>query len=139
MLNTDEGQRSENQEQNQLRPRNGSPHNQKYPFIDEFSEFLSTVSTQALKTTLTTYQQRLLAKSLWEAQNYGGSTAKCEARLKELYGPKWYQITSIADHMEPERVYLEYVLILDHQRQWNEKQKVATLQQSSASNDTNGD
>lgn len=139
MLSANEGQRSENQEGQQLSPGQSSFHGQKYPFIDEFSEFLSTVSTQALKTTLTTYQQRLLAKSLWEAQNYGGSTAKCEARLKELYGPKWYQITTIADRMEPERVYLEYVLILDHQRQWNEKQKVATLQQSSASNGTNGD
>jgi hypothetical protein len=139
MLNTDEGQRSKNQEGQKFRPRNCSLHDQRYPFIDEFSEFLSTVSTQALKFQLMTYQQRLLAKSMWEAYNYGGSKAKCEARLKELYGPKWHQITSIADHMEPERLYLEYVLILDYQRQWNEKQKVATLRQSSPSNDTNGD
>ena len=80
-----------------------------------------------LKYTLMTYQQRLMANAMWEAQNYGGSEAKCKAHLKELYGPKWYQVTSISDHMENPRPYYEYVLILEHQKQWDNAGEKAKL------------
>ena len=130
MLNSNEGSGSQDQERNQLGISNGAAHDQQYPFIEEFSEFLSSVSTQALKYKLMTYQQRLFAKSLWEAENYGGSRAKCEARLKEIYGFNWKSVTRVEDHMAPEREYCEYVLILEHQKQWNEAQEKAKLQEN---------
>lgn len=130
MLDSTEGQRSEKDDQKQLSDSQGALHNDKYPFIQEFSGFLATVSTASLKYKLMTYQQRLFAKSLWEAQNYGGSQSKCIAHLKEIYGPKWHQITSVSEHMEEERAYCEYVLILDHQRQWENAKKMAKLPQN---------
>jgi hypothetical protein len=75
-----------------------------------------------------TYQQRLFAKALWEAENFGGSRSKCEARLKEIYGFNWKSITRVEDHMTPEREYCEYVLILEHQKQWNDAQENVKLQ-----------
>ena len=128
MLNTSEGDGSQQDDQEKLRVRQWSFHGQQHPFIEEFSEFLSSVSTQALKYKLMTYQQRQFAKALWEAENYGGSKAKCEARLKEIYGFNWKSITKVEDHMAPEREYCEYVLILEHQKQWNDAQEKAKLQ-----------
>lgn len=128
MLNTSEGDGGQQNDQEKLRVRQWSFHGQQYPFIEEFSEFLSSVSTQALKYKLMTYQQRQFAKALWEAENYGGSRAKCEARLKEIYGFSWKSITKVEDHMVPEREYCEYVLILEHQKQWNDAQEKAKLQ-----------
>ena len=77
-----------------------------------------------------TFQQRLFAKALWEAENYGGSISKCKAHLKEIYGDFWYQHTSVEDHFTDEREYCEYVLKLDHLKQWDNKQKLAKLQQN---------
>jgi hypothetical protein len=128
MLNTSKSDGGQEQDQQQLSVGNVATHGQRYPFIQEFSEFLSSVSTHALKYKLMTYQQRLLARSLWEAENYGGSKSKCEARLKEIYGSDWRSITRVEDHMTPEREYCEYVLILEHQKQWNEAQEKAKLQ-----------
>jgi hypothetical protein len=128
MLATNEGSGNQDKNQQQLGISDGAAHGQRYPFIEEFSEFLSSVSTQALKYKLMTYQQRLFAKALWEAENFGGSRSKCEARLKEIYGFNWKSITKVADHMVPEREYCEYVLILEHQKQWNEAQQKAKLQ-----------
>lgn len=130
MLNPDHPQGSENQDQQKLSVSDWAFHAERYPFIQEFSEFIASVSMNALKYTLMTYQQRLLANAMWEAHNYGGSEAKCKAHLKELYGPKWYQVTSIEDHMENPRPYYEYVLILEHQKQWDEARKRAKLPQS---------
>lgn len=127
MLDSDNGTRPQDQDQDQLCPSNGSSHDNKYPFIQEFSEFIATVSTEALKTKLMTPQQVQLAKAVWEAENYGGSEAKCVARLKEIYGPKWREVTSVKEHMTPIRDYYEYVLILDHQRQWEQRKKLAKL------------
>ena len=76
---------------------------------------------------LLTYQQKLFAKSLWEAENYGGSEEKCEKRLKELYGDKWYEVVDFDDHMTDIREYYEYVLRLDHRQQWNKYQKSAKI------------
>lgn len=127
MLDSNDGGRGQDQNQDQLRPRNRPGHSEKYPFIDEFSEFIAGVSTESLENFLMTPQQKQLAKAVWEAENYGGSEAKCAVRLKEIYGPQWRQVTSIKQHMAPIRDYYEYVLILDHQRQWEQSKKLAKL------------
>jgi hypothetical protein len=127
MLKAYDPDRSEDQDQQELCPSDFSSHLDKYPFIKEFSEFISTVPTNALISKLMTHQQRLLAKSLWEAENYGGSESKCIERLKDIYGYHWKRVTSLSDHMAPFREYCEYVLILEHQKQWNERKKVVTV------------
>lgn len=126
-LDADETDRQQEDNQEQLGISDGSTHGTEYPFIDEFSEFLSTVSTPSLKYTLMTYQQRLFAKALWGAENYGGSEAKCKQHLKEIYGWDWAELVDFKDHFTPERNYCEYVLILEHMRQWNEQEKLAKL------------
>ena len=125
MLDPNDADRREEQDQQKFGVSHLSArfHAERYPFIEEFSEFISNVSKNALKYTLMTYQQRLTANAMWEAHNYGGSEAKCKAHLKECYGPKWYEITSIEEHMENPRPYYEYVLILEHQKQWDAAKK----------------
>jgi len=127
VLNTNPTNGYDDKQGQKLGVGNGFSHCGKYPYIEEFSEFISTVSTQALKFKLMTYQQRLLAKSLYEAENYGGSTEKCLQHLTEVYGPKWNNYTVFEDHMSTERGYCEFVLILDHIRQWDNYKKLATL------------
>ena len=129
-LDTNNGCWHQDQDQEQLSVGDGSAHGQKYPFIEEFSDFIASVSTSSLKFKLMTFQQRLFAKALWEAENYGGSISKCKAHLKEIYGDFWYQLTSVEDHFTDEREYCEYVLKLDHLKQWDNKQKLAKLQQN---------
>jgi len=129
MLNSDYTQGAEDQDQQKLRDCDRTLHSEKYPYIAEFSEFISSVSTEALKYQLMTYQQRLLATALWEASNYGGSKEKCIKHLTEIYGPKWRTVTRFEDHMEEQRVYCEYVLILEHMKQWDKHQKLAKLRQ----------
>jgi hypothetical protein len=133
MLNPTDDQRTERNDQDQFSPGQGLSHGKKYPFIDEFSEFISSVSMDALMYQLMTHQQRMMAQAHWEAQNYGGSKEKCIKHLKEIYGPKWYQVTSLDQHMDNPRSYYEYVLIIDHQRQWDERKKLAKLRQTSDS------
>jgi hypothetical protein len=127
MLNSEPTSGGQNQDQQKLSDSNGPTHLEKYPYIDEFSEFIATVSTKALKYQLMTYPQRLMAKALWEAQNFGGSKEKCIEHLTKVYGPAWRKFTTFEEHMEEERVYCEYVLILDHMKQWDKHQKLATL------------
>lgn len=127
MLDTIESERSQDQDQDQLGPCNGPFHDKKYPFIEEFSEFIANVSTKSLEQKLMTQQQRQFAKALWEAENYGGSEAKCAARLREIHGPQWQQVTSIRENMLPLREYYEHVLILEHQKQWEQAKKLAKL------------
>ena len=129
-LDTNNGCGHQDQDQEQLSVGDGSAHGQKYPFIEEFSDFIASVSTSSLKFKLMTFQQRLFAKALWEAENYGGSISKCKAHLKEIYGDFWYQLTSVEDHFTDEREYCEYVLKLDHLKQWDNQQKLAKLQQN---------
>ena len=129
-LDTNNGCGHQDQDQEQLSVGDGSAHGQKYPFIEEFSDFIAYVSTSSLKFKLMTFQQRLFAKALWEAENYGGSISKCKAHLKEIYGDFWYQLTSVEDHFTDEREYCEYVLKLDHLKQWDNQQKLAKLQQN---------
>ena len=129
-LDTNNGCGHQDQDQEQLSVGDGSAHGEKYPFIEEFSDFIASVSTSSLKFKLMTFQQRLFAKALWEAENYGGSISKCKAHLKEIYGDFWYQLTSVEDHFTDEREYCEYVLKLDHIKQWDNQQKLAKLQQN---------
>lgn len=127
MLKTNEAGWHQKEDQEELSPGQRFFHCEDYPHLLEFSEFISGVSIDALRFKLMTFQQRLLAQSLWAASNYGGSEANCAKHLKEIYGPKWYQITTVSEHMEPLRTYCEYVLILDHQRQWDKTKKSAKL------------
>jgi hypothetical protein len=127
VLNSDNPQRSENQDQKQLSVSNGPFHCSFSPHIKEFSELIQKVSTKVLKYTLLTNQQRLFAEAMWEAQNYGGSESKCIKRLQELYGSQWRSITKLSDHMEPVRPYYEMVLLLDHERQWADTTKTVKL------------
>jgi len=133
MLSTSVDQRTKDEDQNQLGPGQFPSHEKKYPFIDEFSEFIASVSTVALKYQLMTYQQRQTAQAHWEAHNFGGSKEKCIKHLKEIYGPCWNKVTKISQHMDDQRPYYEYVLILEHQRQWDNHKKVAKLQQTTKS------
>lgn len=123
MLKTNKGKRAKDKDQQQLCVSDGPSHDSEYPFIQEFSEFISGVPMNSLLYTLMTYQQRLLAKAIWEAENYGGSESKCIERLKDIYGYHWHQVTKLSDHMKPFRDYCEYVLILDHLHQWNKQKK----------------
>ena len=100
--NDTDGEKSQNQDQ--LGISDGSTHDKEYPFLTEFSDLISKLSIDRL-LELMTYQQKMFANSLWEAENYGGSEAKCVKRLEELYGPKWYEITSIEDNMANKREY----------------------------------
>lgn len=127
MLNSNHAQGSKDHNQKELGNCDRSLHNERYPFIKEFSEFLASVPTTALKYTLMTYQQRLTAKTLWQAENYGGSKEKCIKHLTEIYGPRWRSLTRLEDHMEEERAYCEHVLILEHIRQWDKHKKLAKL------------
>lgn len=133
MSKTDESQRSQDENQNEFSPGDRSTHGNCYPYLNEFSEFISGVSIDSLKYKLMTHQQRLTAEAMWAANNYGGSTANCAKHLKEIYGQRWYKVTSIEEHMEPVRKYYEYVLVLSHQNQWNQRQKVAKLIEAKSS------
>ena len=119
MLDTDDSNREKCQNQKQLSISNGATHDKKYPFLTEFSDLIAKLSIEKL-LELVTQQQKMFAKSLWEAENYGGSREKCEKRLRELHGAKWYQITSIDEHMADIREYYEYVLQIDHKKQWDD-------------------
>jgi hypothetical protein len=131
MLKTDESQRSQDENQEEFSPSD-SAHGNCYPYLNEFSEFISGVSIDALKYKLMTHRQRLTAEAMWAANNYGGSKANCAKHLKEIYGPRWYKVVKIEDYMEPVRLYYEYVLILAHQNQWNKRQELAKLIESKA-------
>ena len=81
-------------------------HRDKSPYMEDLSKLLKTVPDKILFQELATRQQRILAKSLWEACNYKGK-------------PKPGQFQD----MEPEREYLELVIRMDHDRQWRQAQK----------------
>lgn len=102
-----ESNRKEDDKQDQFSPGDLSfEHDYVSPYKEEFSKFLKTVPEKLLWEELATQQQRNLAKSLWEASNYSGK-------------PKPGQFKD----MEPKRDYLEWVLRMDHNRQWQEALK----------------
>ena len=119
-----------NQDQQQLCVGDGAPHGNEYPFIQEFSELISDLSMKELEQLMTN-QQKTFAKSLWEAENYGGCTEKAKKRLSETHGPQWFKSIRFKEHFSVIRDYYEYVLILEHQRQWDGYKKVAKLYQDS--------
>ena len=65
--------------QNELSVGQRAAHEIEYPFIQEFSELLSDLSTKELLKLLTN-QQKNLAKAFWEAENYGGCREKCKKK-----------------------------------------------------------
>jgi len=75
------------------------------PFTEDFNELLKAMSTKTMLSLMST-QQKNFAKSLWEASNFGGR-------------PK----PGVMKYLEAKRDYYELVLMMDHQRQWEEKQR----------------
>ena len=84
-------------------------------------------STKILEEVLLTSQQKKFAKTFWDAENYGGSEAKCIKQLTERYGTKWHEITSLTKEIRDIREYYELVLILDHKKQWDDYRKSANI------------
>jgi len=126
MLDTNNTDGQKSKDQQQLSVSNRAAHDEQYPFLPEFSELIAKLSTEDL-LELTTYQQKQFAKALWEACNYGGSRIKCEKRLKEIYGSKWREITSIDANMDNIDDYYRWVLKIDHKKQWDNRRFWANI------------
>ena len=109
MLSTDETERSQDQDQKEFRNSNRSAHDEDSPVWEHFNELLALMSTKTMVSLLTT-QQKNLALALWEACNYGG---------KPLPG-------NLRD-MEDKRMYYEWVLRMEHRKQWKNSKKFAKL------------
>jgi len=104
---TPDTNRDKERNKDQLSPGDRSfEHCDKSPYMEDLSKLLKTVPDKILFQELATQQQRMLARSLWEACNYKGQ-------------PKPGQFQD----MEPEREYLEWVIRIDHDRQWRQTQK----------------
>ena len=114
MPNSNITNRKQDNDQKQLSISDWSTHKTKYPFVKEFSELISNVSTKILKTVLITPEQENLAKSLWEAN-------RSKQQLDSSYKPK---INTI-------REYYEKVLLIDHKKQWDDHEKSATIYEDS--------
>ena len=110
MLKANETKGSQNQDQDQLSVSDVAFHESYSPYKEEFSELLSKVSTKVLRSELMTHQQRMLARALWEACNYGGRPTPGDLK-----------------NMEPERIYCEWVLKIDHEQQWKKAKKHVKL------------
>ena len=129
MLDPYPSNRQEGQNQNQFSISNGATHDEQYPFLKEFSDLIAKLSREVLEE-LSTHQQKMFAKAIWEAENYGGSYEKCRKRLTELYGPQFKDILSkeeLKEHMADIEEYYKYVLRLDHRQQWDKYKKTAKL------------
>ena len=120
MDGTEKPNRHKNKEQNELGVSKRTAHGTKYPFIQEFSELLHSLSIAELEDLLTPAQKRM-ATGLWEAENYGGSIDKAKKRLEEIYGPKWFKVTSFKEHFSLLKDYYISILLGDHKRQWDKK------------------
>ena len=110
MLSTDDAKGAENQDQQKLCNGDWPSHVDTCTDMDEFSQLLSKVSSDVLWKVLMTSQQRLIAKALWEACNYGGRPNPGDFK-----------------YMEKKREYAEWVLKIDHRQQWNKSQKTVKL------------
>ena len=129
MLSPDKSKRQECQDQQQFGISNGTTHDEQYPFLTEFSDLIAGLSRKDLEKLLT-HQQKMFAKAIWEAENYGGSYEKCQKRLRDLYGPHFNRILSSEEqkaHMAPITDYYRYILRLDHRQQWDKYKKTAKL------------
>jgi len=127
MLAPNNADRKKNQDEQQLSISDRSTHDEKYPFLSEFSGLIANMSTNEMEKDYLRLDQKNFAKALWEAENYGGSKMKCEKRLKEIYGSKWYEMTTIKENMSDIREYYELVLIIDHKLQWDKCEKLANI------------
>ena len=114
MLNSNIPKRQKDNDQQQLSISDWSTHKTKYPFVKEFSELISNVSTKILKTVLLTPEQENLAQSLWGAN-------RSKQQLDSSYKPK---INTL-------REYYEKVLLIEHKKQWDDYQKSATIYKDS--------
>ena len=110
MLEANISKRNKNQYQEQLSIGNRSLHNDKYPFLMEFSELIADMSTKDLKNNLLTDDQKMLAESLWMAN-------KSKKELYPDYQPKINKL----------REFFMQALITDHKRQWDEYRKSANI------------
>ncbi len=111
-----------NQNQQQLSISNGATHDKNYPFLNDISQLLHDMSTAEL-LKVCSLQENLLAKSLWEAENYSGSIETCKKRLTEIYGEKWSDHVNLKDHFRSIRYYYIWVLLISHRQQWDYFQK----------------
>ena len=136
MDGTEESDGDKDAEQQQLGVRDGATHDTKYPFIQEFSELIHSLSIQEIESLLTPIQKRM-ATSLWEAENFGGSVDKAKKRLEDIYGKQWFKVTSFKDHFTLLKDYYVSVLIADHKRQWDEKNKKTQIQKIAKINQEN--
>ncbi|NBX48342.1 hypothetical protein EBT25_00010 [bacterium] len=91
-------------DQDQLSVGDGAFHEYS-PFTEDFNKLLKAMSTKTMLSLMST-QQKNFAKSLWEASNFGGRPKPGDMK-----------------YLEPKRDYYELVLMMDHQRQWEEKQR----------------
>lgn len=129
ILETENPSRNQDQQQKQLGISNRPAHESDYPFIQEFSDLIQDLSSKELESLLTN-QQRNLAKAFWEAENYGGCREKCKKRLAEIYGRNWMKEVKFRDHFRSIDEYYRYVLLVEHQRQWDNYRNLAMLNQA---------
>ena len=122
MIDSDIPSREENQNQKQLSISNGATHDEQYPYLSDISQLLHGLSTLEIQG-LCTVQEMLLARSCWEATNYGGSQEKCKKRLTELYGEDWDEHVKFRDHFVSIKRYYIWSLLISHRQQWNEREK----------------
>lgn len=110
MLSTDDTQRSQEKDEKQLGVSDGSfEHVDDDTDMEEFSRLLARVPTDVLWNNLMTHQQRLMATAAWQAANWGGKTPPP------------------GEKADPKRQYAEWVLRIDHDRQWEEARKKGKL------------
>ena len=96
-----------------------------YQVLPEFDEFGISKIFDVMMPPVVTYGKTVftIGYKLNESDQYflrKGSEIKCEKRLKEIHGPKWYQVTSIEENMEDIRGYYELILRIDHTKQWDD-------------------
>ena len=122
MTSSNKSNREKEQNQNQFSICNRSTHSKEYPYLSDLSQLLHSLSTIQLQS-LCTLQEMLLAKSFWEAANYGGSLERCKNRLTELYGENWDEYVKLKEHFTSLKYYYIWSLLLSHRQHWNENKK----------------
>lgn len=78
MLSTSNSKGQQQDDDDELGVSNRTAHDIKYPHIQEFSELIQDLSMKDLEALLTPLQKKF-ATSLWEAENYGGSTENAKS------------------------------------------------------------
>ena len=74
-------------------------------FTVDFKELLKAMSTKTMLSLMST-QQKNFARAMWEASNFGGRPKPGDLK-----------------YLEPKRDYYELALMMDHQKQWEDKQR----------------